>query len=261
MVVDAADYRLLRTDADYLDFLLNLLSARTCLFLGFSFLDPAIRHVLDIYAEKFGPTYSALHLAIVPSDDHELNDRLRRLNVQTVQYDPVDHHAELWRALRLAFDAHRPSSGRPEQGRITATFGHGPVHRFVAFAFAQTRLRAQADPLATLAQDGLVASVIASEDKGVTSEEVLVERVASALRLDADQAHLVVSQSLDRLASKDQVLRDGPTVAFMGSGDTELEEQLTRLARDVLDRMRVRDGVQVILIGIFKRQRRSSKIY
>jgi hypothetical protein len=78
----------------------------------------------------------------------------------------------------------------------------------------------------------------------VTSEDVLVEKVASALKLDAEQAQLVVSQSLDRLASKDQVLRDGPTVAFMGSGDTELEEQLTRLARDVLDRMRVRDGVQ-----------------
>jgi hypothetical protein len=244
MVVDAADYRLLYADADYLDFLLNILSARTCLFVGFSFLDPAIRHVLDIYADKFGPAYPALHLAVVPSDDNELNERLRHLNIQTAQYDPTDHHAELWRAFRLAFDAHRTATGRPEPGRITATFGHGPVHRFVAFAFAQTRLREQADPLAALAQDGLVASVIASQDKGVTSEEVVVGKVASALRLDGDQAQLVVSQSLDRLASRDQILRDGQTVAFMGSGDSELEEQLTRLARDVLDRMRVRDGVQ-----------------
>ncbi len=244
MVIDAADYRLLRADDDYLDFLLNLLSARTCLFLGFSFLDPAIRQVLDIYAEKFGPAYSALHLAIVPSTDVELNERLRQLNIRAVEYDPTDHHLELWRAVRLAFDAHRTATDHPETGRISAMFGHGPIHRFVAFAFAQNRLRDHADPVATMAQDGLVSSVIASEDKGVTSEEVLVAKVGSALRIDPDQAQLVVSRSLERLASRDQVLRDGHTVAFMGSGETELDEQLTRLGRDVLDRMRVRDGVQ-----------------
>lgn len=57
MVVDTQDYRLLEADKDYWDFLLHILSSRSILFLGFSFIDPAIDHILSTYEEKFGPAF------------------------------------------------------------------------------------------------------------------------------------------------------------------------------------------------------------
>lgn len=243
MIVDSADYRLLNADADYLDFLINLLATRTCVFVGFSFLDPAISHVLDVYAERFGPTYTALHTAIVPAGETPLHDRLRQLNIKALAYDPVADHSELWRAVRQAFDSYKSSPPERAGGRVTASFGHGSAHRFMAFSLAQVRLRPEAQPLITIAQDGLVASVLASQPKGVATVDAIEREVSAALKLTVDQAQAVVAQSLDRLAAKDQILKDGATVAFVGAGEAELEEQLRRLGRDVMDRMRVRDGV------------------
>src|SRR5437867_2594163 len=137
MAIDTSDYRSLRAEDDYLDFVLNILRARSCLFLGFSFLDPAIAHVLDLYAERFGPTYDALHTAVVPEGDQSLASRLRGVNIQTIVYDPTDNHADLWRALRFTYDSAHIRSAEEGEVRVDVTYGHGPIHRFLAFTFAQ----------------------------------------------------------------------------------------------------------------------------
>ncbi|MGH9195613.1 MAG: SIR2 family NAD-dependent protein deacylase, partial [Acidimicrobiia bacterium] len=192
MVVDATDYRLLRGDATYLDFLLHILSARSCLFLGFSFLDPAISHVLDIYAERFGPTYRALHTAIVPSGDDGLARRLLQLNIETVLYDSADGHAVIWRAIRETSEAMSRAPIPDEQPRedvlVDVTAGYGPVHRFVAFTYAQARVRGEAQPVIGMAQDGIVASILSEQPSGVMTEPDLTAAVAGILRISSEEA-------------------------------------------------------------------------
>jgi hypothetical protein len=248
MIVDAVDYRLLREDAIYLDFILHLLTTRSCLFLGFSFLDPAISHVLSIYAERFGPTYPALHTALVPSGDPALNHRLRQLNIETIAYDTDDRHAAFWRGILEASESTTRTLAREDvtlsETTIDVTVGHGAIHRFVAFTYAQSRVRNDTQPVVAVAQDGIVASVLSSQPSGTMAESDLAAEVATILRLTAEESAQVVASSLDRLAARDHVLRDESIVAWVAPGESDLDKQLTRLAGDALDRSCVREGIQ-----------------
>lgn len=244
MVVDSGDYAKLRIDQAYLDFLLHVFTSRSCLFIGFSFLDPAISHVLEIYAERFGPTYPALHVAVVPTSDQLLSDRLRQLNIEIVAYEPAGDHADLWRGLRQIHDESRQFTGvAKERVFVDATFGHGPIQRFVAFTYTQARLRADAQPVVAIAQDGVVATLLSSQPGGFSTVDELATRVASTLRVDQTEGSKVVESSLARLGERDQVLRDGNQVAWVGAEESALETQLGRLAKDVTDRACVREGV------------------
>jgi len=103
MVVDAYDYERLNDDFDYKDFLVSVLRQRPTIFLGFSFLDPAISKILKFYGENFGPHFPTLHIALIPeSTDPTLKDALGAVNIHVLTYDPAENHADLWRAIRLA---------------------------------------------------------------------------------------------------------------------------------------------------------------
>ena len=150
MAVDSNDYERLGQEGDYLDFLLNFLRTRSCLFFGFSFLDPAIRHVLDIYAQRDGPIFDKLHSALVPVGQEELVQQLHEVNIEVIEYNPANDHADPWRAFRQLHDSTSSPSPVPAPS-IDPTFGHGPLHHFLAFTYAQTLIRPHAQPITDIA--------------------------------------------------------------------------------------------------------------
>ena len=52
IILDADDYKTIYANSEYQDFLHYVLTQKTCLFVGFSFLDPAINRILNYIAEK-----------------------------------------------------------------------------------------------------------------------------------------------------------------------------------------------------------------
>ena len=52
----------------YLDFLSHLFTRARLLFVGFSFLDPAIRQVFEMVHKKVGKYHDGRHLALLPED-------------------------------------------------------------------------------------------------------------------------------------------------------------------------------------------------
>ena len=60
--------------------------------------------------------------------------------------------------------------------------------------------------------------------------------------MTAEQAQQIITASLKRLKERDQIIRDGSKTTWIGSNESELTQQLTRLGRDILDRMQVREG-------------------
>ncbi len=240
MIVDVSDYQNVRKEDDYLDFVLNLLRTRSCLFLGFSFLDPAIDHVLGIYAERNGPAFDKLHTALVPSVDSELIAKLKNVNIETIEYNPNVEHSEVWRIVRQAQEVVVAS----EPAYVNATFGcGGRLHRFLAFTHAQARVRSEAQPIVHLARDGLIASIVSSSAEHV-SDDVVRQEVARLLRLSDDEAQQVVAESIDRLVARKSLVRNAATMKWIGPQVSELDQDLDKLAKDVLHRMRVRSGVR-----------------
>ena len=241
LAVDINDYHALSNDDDYLDFVLHLFQTRSCLFFGFSFLDPAIGHVLNLHATKHGPVFQELHTALIPTHQPTLANQLRAVNIQVIEYDPFNDHADAWRAIRHLHDTWA-SSAQPARPSIDPTFGRGALHRFLAFTHTQASIRPHAQPITDIARDGLVASLVSSAEKSV-SEGTLRKRVASLLGLSLAQAGQVVTTSLDRLVGRDCARRTGSTVAWTGPEEASVERDLDQLTNSVLHRMRVRYGV------------------
>jgi uncharacterized short protein YbdD (DUF466 family) len=244
MVVDVSDYRALENDAAYLDFLIDLFKQKPCLFVGFSFLDPAISHVLTVFEQKLRPHYPQLHTALLPEGAESLAERLRQLNIETVFYDPADGHAALWRAIRACFQSRGAQLDLPykfvEPPRPTST-----THRFLAFAYAQLLTRTSNLPLVQIVQDGVVLSVLDQAPKGIRTIEELGEQTRVALSLSPKEAGEIVAGSLDRLAVRGELRIDDQRVTRTSQPSHALEEHLSTLADGVLNRMRVRENVKV----------------
>ena len=242
MAVDVADYDNLSKNDDYLDFVLSLLQTRSCFFFGFSFLDPAIRHVLSIHADRHGPTFRRIHLALIPSGQTDLRQQLHAVNIDVLEYDSSDGHLQAWRAIRTLADSYSTDAFRPVPS-IDPTFGHSALHHFLAFTDAQARTRQYAQPITEIARDGLIASLVSSPSQSV-SEELLRDKAATLLGLSSEEARRVVTTSLDRLATRDCVTRNGSQVTWIGPTTFGVDRDLQQLADNVVHRMQVRYGAR-----------------
>ncbi len=243
MVVDDGDYKELLRDQDYLDFMLDILKSRSCIFLGFSFLDPAINSILDLYEERCGPTYEKLHCAFVPNNAARLLARLRKLNIIPLPYSPTNGHKDVWRAIRQVADR-QTSAGRraPTFGGFTQ-WSVSSLHRFVAFAYAQIKSYGQRQPVARLVQDGIVFSALNTSGASLLIDE-LTKTVQEALRTSRDESRSIVVDSLGRLEASGKISRMGDHVAAISGQQGTLDADLLILAQNVLDRMVVREGVK-----------------
>lgn len=245
MVVDSSDYARVISDPTYLDFVLDLLKSKACIFVGFSFVDPAIGTILKIYSDRVGPHFPELHIAILPADaDPKLVDLLRQVNIRVLAYDPKDGHADLWDALEAL-------NKMLKQAAITATPPTAPpspqkadLHRFLAFAYSQLHSQREQEPLQTVVQDGIIAAAIAEAgDAGATIEKLSGE-VKKSLNLDAADAVKLSKESITRLVENGTAATKGD-VAFLKKSHPEfLDRHVKDLAEAAMDRARVRDGTK-----------------
>ena len=83
MVLFPGTYQAVKNDEVYQDFLLSLFKTRPCLFVGFSFVDPAIDLVLETYKRKAQTVFKVPHAALLPAEAAatRLADRLSDLNI------------------------------------------------------------------------------------------------------------------------------------------------------------------------------------
>ncbi len=86
----------------YSDFLVSILRDTPCLFVGFSFTDPAIMAVLDEFERRIKPNLPRLHLAILPDISQRLRERLHSYNFELITYESTVGHESLWESIREA---------------------------------------------------------------------------------------------------------------------------------------------------------------
>jgi len=247
MVVDESDYRQIENDGYYLDFLLDVLKARSCLFLGFSFIDPAIEHILSIYEKKCGPTYSRLHHALISIEDDKLATRLRQFNILVMQYDPATRHKDLWRGIRIIWERFNSQSDRAGASKQAIPRSSSSTQRLMAFAYSQirTRQRKEHSPLAELVIDGIVLSFMPQIDEEAISKEKLSISIAAILSLEKEETGHAIESSLVRLFTKGHIQRTISGFVLTRSPKYEINEHLCDLAKNVLNRVRVREGLQI----------------
>ena len=246
MVLFPNTYEQLDQNQIYKDFLLTLLNERPCLFLGFSFVDPAIRHVLTLYEKQAGPAYKTLHCALLPGDSsNELRQLLMKLNIHTHFYDPNESHRGLWRALNKAQARYKGGIAAPEPIPLATpdSARYSTLHRYFAFAYAQQRTSKELRPLLQQAREGLMlAKIRECGDDGI-SEAKLLAGIKDTLHLSQDETLALVRDSLARLLAEGTVRKMGENY-FTGGPEPELlTRHLATLVSGVANRMKVREGI------------------
>lgn len=244
IVLSQADYDRLRSNSTYLDFVMDILKTRHCLFVGFSFADPALAGLLALYQQNFGPHFPSFHVALVASADAKLVSRLREVNIDVWEYRPDNGHRELWQSFRDTYDRIRVPAGVPGTER-SATVPTRPAaaHRFMAFAYSQLQVRAERGPITRAVHDGVVHAIIAEAGDSGASRGEVVQAVRVHLTLSADEAEEAVLTSIASLAARKDVAEVGERYYCVKPPSSALSDHVTELARSLLTRMRVRERV------------------
>ena len=253
MVLDHSDYDSLVNNAEYGDFLVTLLRQRPTLFLGFSFLDPAIESILELYKTNFGPNFPKLHLAIVPDDKRSgLFSKLAEVNIRTLTYDVSEDHKELWRALRLAFEATKsiqlPLDIAPV---LPKDLPPSRVHRVIAFAYARSKTpQAATRPALEMVQDGALLSILDDEPSSYLEKATAVDRLRELLRVDTATATVFLDGSLQRLGTSGDIEVTESYIRRRLKPVFALEQQLQKLSEAVLNRLVVIHGKKVAAVKV-----------
>lgn len=242
MVLSDDDYSQLQQNNAYLDFLRHIFTRYSVLFLGFSFLDPAIKHVFSILEERLGTNLPALHLAILPVDaDPLLVDHLTKLNIRVVGYNNDLDHVALWDGIK---DASRGFSLPTKANKPDAVFSLESIKRFVATSYTRLVLEDELQPLREIVIDGILLDVLGKRAATNATLEQLAAELRQVLQLPIAQSRLITRRRIEVLSGRGWCRVDGASITLSRQLPQQLTSDLSVLIKGVVDRAIVREGLR-----------------
>lgn len=242
MVLSNRHYDRLLQNTAYIDYLRHLFTTRSLLFVGFSFLDPAIQTVLRAIRDQIGPVHAGNHTALVGSDANaDFIAELNRHNIRAVEYSQNDLHATLWAGL-----AKYNANGRrdPNLANRAQADAFAFTRQYFAAALTRRKIGYHMRPLKQAVAEGMVLEIIcAAGEDGVTREQ-LVTRLSDQLSLHHVTSTQLVDSSLQGLAIDDLYQVDA-SGKFRSTGRDSvrgsLQASLAVLVDGAVQRLVVRD--------------------
>ncbi len=239
MVIDGDDYKRTEADGDYIDFLIHVLTRKRCVFVGFSFVDPAISRVLQVVDDRVASAFPQEHLALVPSSARNLRTRLARYNIRVLLYDDAGAHASLWDAVDAAARLHRAGPAKPRTPFPTPL---EPAHRLLAMSYARSEMAREVSPLRATILEGLALGLLV-EEGGLTRLE-LAERVRRIAPMTSSEAASAIGPAIERLAADGVVREESRRITVIQAPENRMKPDLERLVVGVTNRMKVRSGLE-----------------
>jgi len=241
MVVSSEQYEaLLRNDA-YLGFLWHLLTRRALLFVGFSFIDPAIGTVLKAIDLKGVADLLPTHLALLPEGSDGLAAGLADRNIRAVEYSQSEWaHEVLWSGIA---EAAKAVSGRP-QGRTVAPILSAPsslegTRKVLATCYVQSTMAGHLPALRDIVLAGLVWAAVSEGGSGGITEEELAERLARCLPLRPDEVPELIKEPLEYVLAQGKCRREEGRI-IAGEVEDRLGPAIGVLAEGVKNRVLLR---------------------
>lgn len=240
IIIDNEGYNKLNSNAEYQDFVLHILKNYRCLFIGFSFLDPAINKILSIMKDCLPQPYPKLHLAILPDDANtELKVELAKYNIETFYYSPLDGHAQLWDGIKVVQKTLR-TKPREKVAKILSVKG---IERFLATCYSRLKLGERAEPLFEVVAEGIIAQAIADAgDSGITKSS-LINVVKKYFNLPDDNIENIISRAYDGLSDKGICSKTVDTYVCNINDSDKYHDSMTLVVGGVVNRLIVREGL------------------
>jgi len=197
MVLSESQFRVLLSDETYAELLRACFTQKNVLFIGFSFYDPAVRHVFEDLDRRFGGASPGRHLAILPSDaSSEFLQKAARLNIKVVQYDSDDNHAALWTGIS-DFNKTARVSATPLAKHKTTPFDF--TKRYLAACYARAKSLGSSIALKESVIEGIVSAMIQEVAPKAISRPELLEKIRLTLGLKGREAESILSSAAQSL--------------------------------------------------------------
>lgn len=207
IVLDTDDYHKIDTDNDYKDFLKTLLRQRSVLFVGFSFLDPAISEILN-FIESMG-VFPELHHALIPAGQDALGTRLRKQNIEVIEYDPLDNHRVLWEAIEICSHEIRSQSKTIPS---TLTSGFDTARRLLATCYAYACMEGDGVALKQTVIEGIA---LAELSEGTDRLTTLGLSLRSYMALSEVEANTLMRAAVTRLVARGLCMQEDDLVILV----------------------------------------------
>lgn len=236
-------FSLLPTNVAYTGFLEHLFTRRQVLFIGFSFLDPAIASVLRAVRTKTGSLHGQEHWAFIPKGaTADFISELESHSIRRIEYCPDNHHQELWEGI----DEYARSMVLLAEEKVDVrNLPFATAKKYLATAYARSRLGYQREPLTQAMAEGVVSGILFGQPHGLTEIE-LTGLLSSELSIDTDVARTLVSRSIvaltrDRLCD---IKTGADAVRYVSTehGRSAYDEAVLRIVDGVIQRFRLREG-------------------
>jgi len=196
MVLTTSAYSALEQDASYIDFLNFAFTHRRCLFLGFSFVDPAISNVLNTIAKKSIVAAKTHHALLPKSAPESLIQKLASVGVRVEFYNDENHHEALWEGIARA--ASTPIETKVDS--TAASIAYNRTKHLVAISYAVSQLPSDEETaLSDLVLQGVVLSSIEKTEATVAEVETALRAVVP---MEPAEARRTVERLLGTLESR-----------------------------------------------------------
>jgi hypothetical protein len=235
----------------YTDLLGKVFLHRHILFLGFSFYDPAIRHVFAELNKQFGAASPGRHMALIPTDTtSDFLQRAHRLNIEVIQYDPAGDHAALWAGIDV-FGSPKPTNAIVVLPPKAAPFES--TKRFLAACYARSKTAGGSLALRTAVLEGIVSAILQEASPRAITRGDMQEKIRVAVGLYGKNADAVLDDAIRSLCDAGfcrKVRRDGGrgiTFTWIGSiaPNDSLDYAIGILTKNLRNRAHLQEGWSV----------------
>ena len=248
IVLDELDHNELLSNQVYLDFLVHIFTNYSCLFIGFSFSDPAITHILQFIETRLSPNYPKMHSALLSSDtDDEFKDKLANFNINTIFYDPDYDHYALWQGIKLA-SREIPNALKREKPK--PEFPLLPIQKFLATSYTKLKLSNKIQPLRDVVIDGMLLTLLRESPTKSISIEYGVNELHRLLKIPKEDSKVLLEQRIDFLLGEESIAYENDYIKLLSSklaneSAHDLTDDINILVRGVENRITVRHGGKV----------------
>jgi hypothetical protein len=249
IVLSGTQFERLLQDQVYVDLLTRTFTNKAVLFLGFSFYDPAIRHVLNLIDKKYGPSPQGRHTALIPRGFNEFLQKANRLNIDVVEYDPANRHAALWDGISKAAATIKNTNtkAKTEKGPVSLL---RPMKKYLAACYARAQISSSTVSLSEVVLEGVVSAVIqAVAPKGIPFHE-LCDAIRNSIGVRGDDVDEPILAALKALIDGKLIRRQrtkgekGYKYSWINAIEpcSGLDAAIEKLVMNVLDRLYVQEG-------------------
>lgn len=240
IVLDKNHYQKLLFDEAYIGLLTYLFTRTQILFVGFSFFDPAIQHILQVVHKHYGGVHHGRHLALLPEGVGA--DFIQNLEAYTIQkefYPNKERHKILWDCFQATKSSLIKTSAQPSRGSQSPFIN---ARSYLASCYTRIKLGLRLAPLRKLVIEGIISKKLETDDKGRVQLGDLSKSIHEELAITLENAELLVNDAVTSLEKDGLCKLIDNYVLWKGKKESLYENAIAALVKGVVDRYVVREG-------------------